>query len=146
MKRSEVPNGPRPTSNDSSAAAPAPQPSTKKSRQDVVPDTTALESSSTASTKPVAAAAAAPVSGTLAHAPAKSPTDVAVGSKGGHGARIRLPDKLMEYLNGNVEPDILWWQSDEGFAFDSTRVQTEFLDKHFEKTKLKSFIRSLNRW
>lgn len=79
--------------------------------------------------------------------PTKSPYDVAMSaSKGGHGARIRLPDKLMEYLNNCVEPDVLWWQNEEGFAFDSTRVQKEFLDRHFEKTKLKSFIRSLNRW
>ena len=63
------------------------------------------------------------------------------------GARIRLPDKLMEYLNNEVEKDVLWWQPDgDGFAFDSKTIQKRFLDKHFEKTKLKSFIRSLNRW
>ena len=106
-----------------------------------MPDTTALESSSYATT-----VAATPASGKFTPASAKSPYDVAVAAKSGHGARIRLPDKLMEYLNGQVEPDVLWWQNDEGFAFDSTRVQTDFLDKHFEKTKLKSFIRSLNRW
>ena len=63
------------------------------------------------------------------------------------GARIRLPDKLMEYLNNEVEKDVLWWQPDgDGFAFDSKTMQARFLDKHFEGTKLKSFIRSLNRW
>ena len=66
-------------------------------------------------------------------------------SKG--GARIRLPDKLMEYLNNEVEKEVLWWQPDgDGFAFDSKTMQKKFLDKHFEGTKLKSFIRSLNRW
>jgi hypothetical protein len=63
------------------------------------------------------------------------------------GGRIRLPDKLMEYLNKEVIPDTLWWQPDgDGFAFDSESVQTHFLDKHFRGTKLTSFIRSLNRW
>lgn len=77
-------------------------------------------------------------------AAAKMPYDPHA-SKG--GARIRLPDKLMEYLNNEVEKDVLWWQPDgDGFAFDSKTVQKEFLDKHFEGTKLKSFIRSLNRW
>jgi HSF-type DNA-binding len=73
----------------------------------------------------------------------KTPYDPA--AKG--GARIRLPDKLMEYLNNEVEKDVLWWQPDgDGFAFDSKTIQKRFLDTHFEGTKLKSFIRSLNRW
>ena len=95
-----------------------------------------LDSSSAALVGPPAASRAA----------AKTSYDPAANSNKG-GPRIRLPDKLMEYLNSQVvAPDILWWQNEEGFAFDSTRIQTEFLDKHFEKTKLKSFIRSLNRW
>jgi HSF-type DNA-binding len=63
------------------------------------------------------------------------------------GGRIRLPDKLMEYLNKNVLPDTLWWQPDgDGFAFNTDTIQGDFLDKHFRGTKLTSFIRSLNRW
>ena len=63
------------------------------------------------------------------------------------GGRIRLPDKLMEYLSKEVLPDTLWWQPDgDGFAFDTEKIQTNFLDKHFRGTKLTSFIRSLNRW
>jgi len=52
----------------------------------------------------------------------------------------------MEYLNTRVANDVLWWHESEGFAFDCNRLQSEFLDKYFEKTKFKSFIRSLNRW
>jgi len=63
------------------------------------------------------------------------------------GGRIRLPDKLMEYLSKEVLPDTLWWQPDgDGFAFDTEKIQPNFLDKHFRGTKLTSFIRSLNRW
>ena len=63
------------------------------------------------------------------------------------GGRIRLPDKLMEYLSKKVLPDTLWWQPDgDGFAFNTDNIQTDFLDKHFRGTKLTSFIRSLNRW
>lgn len=63
------------------------------------------------------------------------------------GGRIRLPDKLMEYLNKKVTPKTLWWQPDgSGFAFDADAIQTNFLDVHFRGTKLTSFIRSLNRW
>jgi HSF-type DNA-binding len=89
------------------------------------------------------ASCAMPVPETIAAA-SKRPYDPAA-AKG--GPRIRLPDKLIEYLNNRVETDVLWWQPDgDGFAFDSAKVQTGFLDKHFEGTKLKSFIRSLNRW
>lgn len=63
------------------------------------------------------------------------------------GGRIRLPDKLMEYLSKEVLPDTIWWQPDgDGFAFDTDKIQTKFLDQHFRGTKLTSFIRSLNRW
>ncbi|CAB9521966.1 expressed unknown protein [Seminavis robusta] len=107
-----------------------------------------------ASSPPVAAAASArkPAASATAstHVPAAitaaamMPQD-SIPSKG--GPRIRLPDKLIEYLNNEVEQDVLWWQpGGDGFAFDSTTMQSNFLDKHFEGTKLKSFIRSLNRW
>ena len=61
--------------------------------------------------------------------------------------RIRLPDKLMEYLNKEVLPDTLWWQPDgDCFVFHAEKIQATFLHKHFRGTKLTSFIRSLNRW
>lgn len=89
------------------------------------------------------ASTARPLSAAIA-ASSKKPYDPAA-AKG--GPRIRLPDKLIEYLNNEVETEVLWWQPDgDGFAFDSTTVQTGFLDKHFEGTKLISLIRSLNRW
>ena len=61
--------------------------------------------------------------------------------------RARLPEKLMEYLNSNVAPDVLWWlPGEEAFALDASRAQEELLDQYFRGTKLSSFIRSLNRW
>ena len=61
--------------------------------------------------------------------------------------RARLPEKLMEHLNAEAAPDVLWWlPAEEAFAVESSRVQTELLDAHFRGTKLSSFIRSLNRW
>ena len=63
------------------------------------------------------------------------------------GGRIRLPDKLMEYLNKVVVPDVLYWQTGGlSFSFDSKTAQTELLDKYFSGSKLTSFVRSLNRW
>jgi len=63
------------------------------------------------------------------------------------GGRVRLPDKLMEYLNKEVAPQVLYWQTGgESFSFDSKTAQTELLDKYFNGTKLSSFTRSLNRW
>lgn len=61
--------------------------------------------------------------------------------------RLRLPDKLMEYLNQKVVPDTLWWLADgESFALNTDNVQEKLLNKYFQKTKLSSFLRSLNRW
>ena len=61
--------------------------------------------------------------------------------------RNRLPEKLMDYLNQDVAPGVIWWlPGGEAFAFESSRVQTEFLDIYFRGTKVSSFIRSLNRW
>ena len=63
------------------------------------------------------------------------------------GGRIRLPDKLLGYLCNDILPDTIWWHEDgQGFAFDADKIQTKFLDKYFQGTKLTSFIRSLNRW
>jgi hypothetical protein len=63
------------------------------------------------------------------------------------GGRVRLPDKLIEYLNKNVAPNVLWWQTGgETFSFDSTKAQEHLLDRYFNETKLSSFTRSLNRW
>ena len=64
-----------------------------------------------------------------------------------YGGRVRLPDKLMEILNKEFAPQVMWWQPDgECFAFDSKTVQKKILDVWFRGTKLSSFIRSLNRW
>ena len=63
------------------------------------------------------------------------------------GGRIRLPDKLMEYLNKGVAPDVLYWQDGgESFSFDTNTAQEDLLDKYFNGSKLTSFVRSLNRW
>ena len=64
-----------------------------------------------------------------------------------YGGRVRLPDKLMEILMKDFEPQTIWWQPDgECFAFNSENVQKKVLDVWFRGTKLTSFIRSLNRW
>ncbi|CAB9512306.1 transcription factor [Seminavis robusta] len=61
--------------------------------------------------------------------------------------RIRLPDKLMQYLNNGVAPASLFWQPDgQGFSIDCEKVQKDLLDKYFHGTKLSSFLRSMNRW
>jgi HSF-type DNA-binding len=61
--------------------------------------------------------------------------------------RIRLPDKLIQYLNNEVAVESLFWQPDgQGFSIDCDKVQKDLLDKHFHGTKLSSFLRSLNRW
>lgn len=60
--------------------------------------------------------------------------------------RIRLPDKLMEYLNNQVTSSLYWQPDGQGFSIDCNTVQTELLDKHFHGSKLTSFLRSLNRW
>lgn len=67
-------------------------------------------------------------------------------SRGG-GGRMRLPEKLLKYLNDEPVPDVVWWMPDgNGFAYNIDTVQTGFLDKFFRGTKLTSFVRSLNRW
>ena len=64
-----------------------------------------------------------------------------------YGGRVRLPDKLVEILNKEFAPQVIWWQPDgECFAFDASQVQEQILDVWFRGTKLTSFIRSLNRW
>lgn len=61
--------------------------------------------------------------------------------------RARLPEKLMDYLDSEVNTDVMWWLPEgTAFAFESSRVQEEFLDSHLRGTKMSSFIRSLNRW
>ena len=63
------------------------------------------------------------------------------------GGRIRLPDKLLKFLNDEPMPEVIWWMPDgNGFAYNAQTVQTKFLDKCFKGTKLSSFVRSLNRW
>jgi HSF-type DNA-binding len=63
------------------------------------------------------------------------------------GGRIRLPDKLMEFLTKSALPDVLYWREDgKSFAFDTDTVQEKLLDKYFGGSKLASFVRSLNRW
>ena len=68
-------------------------------------------------------------------------------SQSNAGGRVRLPDKLLGLLNGRPMPNVFWWMPDgNGFAYNIENVQSEFLDKHFSKTKVTSFVRSLNRW
>ncbi|CAB9519519.1 HSF-type DNA-binding [Seminavis robusta] len=63
------------------------------------------------------------------------------------GGRVRLPDKLLRYLNDEPVPNVIWWMPDgNGFAYNVETVQAEFLDRYFKGTKLSSFVRSLNRW
>ena len=76
-----------------------------------------------------------------------APRQRAGGQSKSGGGRMRLPEKLLKYLNEEPVPDVVWWMPDgNGFAYNVERVQTEFLDKHFRGTKLTSFVRSLNRW
>jgi hypothetical protein len=43
-----------------------------------------------------------------------------------YGGRVRLPDKLMEILNNEFAPEVIWWQPDgECFAFDAKKVQDQ---------------------
>lgn len=60
--------------------------------------------------------------------------------------RIRLPDKLFQYLEEKATPALFWQKDGEGFSIDSNIIQEELLDKYFYGTKLSSFMRSLNRW
>lgn len=60
--------------------------------------------------------------------------------------RIRLPDKLIQYLNNEVTPSLFWQPDGQGFSIDCDKIQAELLDKYFHGTKLSSFLRSLNRW
>jgi HSF-type DNA-binding len=63
------------------------------------------------------------------------------------GGRVRLPEKLLKYLNDEPMPDVIWWMPDgNGFAYNIETVQKKFLDICFHGTKLSSFVRSLNRW
>ena len=62
-------------------------------------------------------------------------------------SRVRLPDKILKYLNDEPMPEVIWWMPDgNGFAYNVETVQEKFLDKCFGGTKLTSFVRSLNRW
>jgi HSF-type DNA-binding len=66
---------------------------------------------------------------------------------GASGGRVRLPEKLLKYLNHEPMPDVIWWMPDgNGFAYNIETVQEKFLDICFQGTKLSSFVRSLNRW
>lgn len=60
--------------------------------------------------------------------------------------RIRLPDKLIQYLNNEVTPSLFWQPDGQGFSIDCDKIQSELLDQYFHGTKLSSFLRSLNRW
>lgn len=61
--------------------------------------------------------------------------------------RVRLPDKLMEYLNKEVASEALYWMPEgESFAFDTEKAPEQILNKFFSGTKLSSFLRSISRW
>ena len=60
--------------------------------------------------------------------------------------RIRLPDKLIQYLNNSVSKSLYWQPDGQGFSIDCETVQADLLDKYFHGSKLSSFLRSLNRW
>lgn len=60
--------------------------------------------------------------------------------------RVRLPDKLMEFLNKKVSESLYWMPEGESFAIDAGKAQVDFLDKFFSGTKLSSFLRSISRW
>jgi HSF-type DNA-binding len=78
---------------------------------------------------------------------ARLPTTVAGKGVILRSGRVRLPDKLIQYLNNEVAMESLYWQPDgQGFSIDCDKVQRDLLDKHFHGTKLSSFLRSLNRW
>lgn len=84
---------------------------------------------------------------TAAFVTAAAPPTPPAGTSTSKSGRIRLPDKLMEYLNAQVAPKVLFWQDDGiSFSFDINTAQTELLDPFFGGTKLTSFTRSLNRW
>lgn len=62
------------------------------------------------------------------------------------GGRVRLPEKLLYYLNEEPIADLIWWMQDgNGFAMNVDR-SAELLESSFRCTKLSSFVRSLNRW
>ncbi|CAB9499203.1 expressed unknown protein [Seminavis robusta] len=63
------------------------------------------------------------------------------------GGRVRLPDKLMEYLNKDVAPEALYWMPDgDSFALDTEKAPAQVLTKYFSGTKMTSFLRSISRW
>ena len=75
------------------------------------------------------------------NAPRDMPTGLILKS-----GRVRLPDKLMEYLNKEVSEALYWMPEGEAFAFHTEKAQEQFLDKFFSGTKLSSFLRSISRW
>ena len=78
------------------------------------------------------------------------PTEVTVNVPSGlilKSGRVRLPDKLMEFLNKEVAPEALYWMPDgESFAIDTEKAQDQLLNQFFRGTKLSSFLRSISRW
>jgi hypothetical protein len=61
-------------------------------------------------------------------------------------ARANLfPQYLMKLLNDEVAPAALWWLPDgQAFALDPKKIDSQVLDKYFQKTKYSSFIRRLH--
>ena len=101
-------------------------------------------SNSTASketTHAAATAAAAAISEASAPRESVQPTGLILKS-----GRVRLPDKLMEYLNKEVSEALYWMPEGESFALNTETAQAQFLDKFFSGTKLSSFLRSISRW
>jgi len=62
--------------------------------------------------------------------------------------RLTFPERLMYFLQNDVESNALWWQQDGlSFAFEPKLFTAKVLHKLFPtKIKFESFIRKLNRW
>lgn len=82
-------------------------------------------------------------------------TSKSVASVGNHmpsglilkSGRVRLPDRLMEYLNNDVAPEALFWMPEgESFAIDTEKASEQILNRYFSGTKVSSFLRSISRW
>lgn len=58
-----------------------------------------------------------------------------------------FPEKLMQLINDNVDPDhVSWIDSEEAVSFKTDGFQEHVLDKFFQGLKYDSFVRKLNRW
>jgi hypothetical protein len=62
-------------------------------------------------------------------------------------ASYSFPERLMDLLEDEAEPEALWWlDGGDCFCVAPKPFGDRVLNKHFQGTKFESFTRKLNRW